>query len=61
MTFTGCPCGCMTKLPYFDDPDCVRNRTGPEPFFHVELPPTPTFGDLIRVAQQILRDAEASQ
>lgn len=23
---TGCPCGCLTKLPYFDDPDCIRHR-----------------------------------
>lgn len=27
--YTGCPCGCMTKLPYFDDPDCIRNRDMP--------------------------------
>lgn len=28
--WTGCPCGCMTKLPYIDDPDCVRRRPHPE-------------------------------
>lgn len=21
-----CPCGCLTKPPYFDDPECVRHR-----------------------------------
>jgi hypothetical protein len=28
---TGCPCGCLTKLPWFDDPDCVRHQPDPEP------------------------------
>jgi hypothetical protein len=23
---TGCPCGCMTKLPWLDDPDCTMRR-----------------------------------
>lgn len=23
--YTGCPCGCTTKLPWIDDPDCVRH------------------------------------
>jgi hypothetical protein len=23
---TGCPCGCMTKLPYVDDLACVRHQ-----------------------------------
>jgi hypothetical protein len=23
---SGCPCGCMTKLPWFNDPDCLRNK-----------------------------------
>lgn len=23
---TGCPCGCISKLPYLDDPECARNR-----------------------------------
>lgn len=23
---TGCPCGCMTKLPWLDDPDCSRHK-----------------------------------
>lgn len=23
---TGCPCGCMTRLPWLDDPDCIRHR-----------------------------------
>ena len=27
---TGCPCGCRTKLPWIDDPDCIRHQpTGP--------------------------------
>jgi len=34
---TGCPCGCMTKLPYFDDPDCVRHQPAPEP--GAQVPP----------------------
>jgi len=21
-----CPCGCLTRLPYVDDPECVRHR-----------------------------------
>lgn len=29
--YTGCPCGCLTKLPWFDDPDCIRNRRPPPP------------------------------
>lgn len=29
--WTGCPCGCLTKLPWFDDPDCVRHLPTPEP------------------------------
>lgn len=31
MTFTGCPCGCMTKLPWLDDPDCARHQPAGEP------------------------------
>lgn len=27
----GCPCGCLTKLPYFDDPDCIRHQPMPKP------------------------------
>lgn len=23
--WTGCPCGCMTRLPWVDDPDCARH------------------------------------
>lgn len=23
---TGCPCGCRTRLPWLDDPDCVRHQ-----------------------------------
>ena len=26
---TGCACGCLTRLPYFDDPDCARHRPPP--------------------------------
>ena len=26
---TGCPCGCMTRLPWIDDPDCARHRPAP--------------------------------
>lgn len=26
MKWTGCPCGCMTKLPWYDDPECILNR-----------------------------------
>lgn len=26
-----CPCGCLTKLPYFDDPDCIRHQPAPGP------------------------------
>ena len=58
MTWSGCPCGCMTKLPWFDDPGCARHRAGPEPFIHAELPDTPTFGDLIRLAAEISRQGE---
>jgi len=25
----GCPCGCRTRLPWLDDPDCIRNRPLP--------------------------------
>lgn len=60
MTFTGCPCGCMTKLPYLDDPDCARHREGPQPFVHVELPPTPMIGDLIRLAAEIAQRGQDS-
>ncbi len=28
-TLTGCPCGCMTKLPWLDDPRCIRNQPVP--------------------------------
>lgn len=28
---SGCPCGCRTQLPWFDDPDCVRHRPVPRP------------------------------
>lgn len=24
--WTGCPCGCLTRLPWLDDPDCARRR-----------------------------------
>lgn len=24
--YTGCPCGCMTKLPWYDDPECIAKR-----------------------------------
>jgi hypothetical protein len=27
----GCPCGCRTRLPWVDDPDCLRHRPLPEP------------------------------
>lgn len=27
----GCPCGCRTRLPYADDPDCVRHLPVPKP------------------------------
>lgn len=27
---SGCPCGCLTKLPYLDDPGCIRHRPLPE-------------------------------
>jgi hypothetical protein len=57
MTFTGCPCGCMTKLPYLDDPGCARHRDGPQPFVHVDLPETPAWSDLIALAAKILSDA----
>ena len=26
---TGCPCGCRTRLPWFDDPDCIRHQPTP--------------------------------
>jgi hypothetical protein len=26
---TGCRCGCLTRLPWFDDPDCARHRPAP--------------------------------
>lgn len=29
-TWTGCPCGCRTKLPWFDDEDCVRHLPLPK-------------------------------
>jgi hypothetical protein len=28
-TLTGCPCGCMTRLPWLDDPGCIRHRPLP--------------------------------
>ena len=28
--WTGCPCGCMTKLPWICDPDCMLVPTGRE-------------------------------
>ena len=28
---TGCPCGCRTRLPWLDDPDCVRHQPIREP------------------------------
>ena len=27
----GCPCGCRTRLPWIDDPLCVRHRPLPRP------------------------------
>src|SRR5215469_3482127 len=27
----GCPCGCMSRLPWLDDPDCIRHRPLPQP------------------------------
>ena len=27
----GCPCGCESRLPFVDDPDCVRRLPTPEP------------------------------
>lgn len=27
----GCPCGCMSKPPYYLDPDCAANRPIPVP------------------------------
>jgi hypothetical protein len=27
----GCPCGCESRPPYVDDPDCVRRLPTPEP------------------------------
>lgn len=38
---TGCPCGCLTKPPYIDDPECVRRgpisrwRGDPRPTYDV--------------------------
>ncbi len=26
---TWCPCGCLTKLPWYDDPDCIRHKPLP--------------------------------
>ena len=26
---TGCPCGCRTRLPWIDDPDCIRHLPTP--------------------------------
>jgi hypothetical protein len=25
----GCPCGCRTRLPWIDDPDCIRHKPTP--------------------------------
>jgi hypothetical protein len=27
---SGCPCGCRTRLPWIDDPDCIRHQPLPE-------------------------------
>lgn len=28
---TGCPCGCRTRLPWLDDPECIRHQPMPAP------------------------------
>ena len=28
---SACPCGCMTKPPWFDDPACVRHKPAAVP------------------------------
>jgi len=30
LALTGCPCGCSTRLPFSDDPDCIRHQPLPE-------------------------------
>lgn len=40
MKYTGCPCGCTSKLPWIIDPDCILQRIPPPP-------PVPTLAEIL--------------
>ena len=52
----GCPCGCTTWLPWYDDPECIRHQpsTGPYTAVDMPLPDALSLGELLDQVRQIL-------